>query len=78
VPEGVHDSNAIETVRFTIVLAALGGVGPDSEGPMHPIRLDQLSAAGHAESNHASRAAKHGRLRIRARIALFAGEWRRG
>ena len=41
---------------------------------MHPIRIDQLSAAQHAELDHANRTAKDGRLRIRALIVLLAAE----
>ena len=41
---------------------------------MHPIRIDRLSAAQHAELDHANRTAKDGRLRIRALIVLLAAE----
>ena len=41
---------------------------------MHPIRIDQLSAAQHAELDHANRTAKDGRLRIRALVVLLAAE----
>lgn len=41
---------------------------------MHPIRIDQPSAAQHAELDHANRTAKDGRLRIRALIVLLAAE----
>ena len=43
---------------------------------MHPIRIDQLSAAQHVELDHASRTAKDGRLRIRALIVLLGAERR--
>jgi hypothetical protein len=41
---------------------------------MHPIRINQLSAAQHAELDHANRTAKDGRLRVRALIVLLAAE----
>jgi hypothetical protein len=41
---------------------------------MHPIRIDQLTAAQHAELDHANRTAKDDRLRIRALIVLLAAE----
>lgn len=41
---------------------------------MHPIRIDRLSAAQHAELDRANRTAKDGRLRIRALIVLLAAE----
>ena len=41
---------------------------------MHPIRVDRLSAAQHAELDRANRTAKDGRLRIRALIVLLAAE----
>lgn len=41
---------------------------------MHPIRIDRLSAEQHAELDRANRAAKDGRLRIRALIVLLAAE----
>jgi transposase len=41
---------------------------------MHPIRIDQLSAAQHAELDHGNRTAKDGRLRVRALIVLLAAE----
>ena len=41
---------------------------------MHPIRIDRLGAAQHAELDHANRTAKDGRLRIRALIVLLAAE----
>lgn len=41
---------------------------------MHPIRVHRLSAAQHAELDHANWTAKDGRLRIRALIVLLAAE----
>jgi transposase len=43
---------------------------------MHPIRIDRLSAAQHAELDRAYRTAKNARLRIRALIVLLAAERR--
>lgn len=41
---------------------------------MHPMRIDGLSAAQHAELDHANRTAEDGRLRIRALIVLLGAE----
>lgn len=41
---------------------------------MHPIRIDRLSAAQHAELDRANRTAKEDRRRMRALIVLLAAE----
>lgn len=41
---------------------------------MYPIHIDRLSTAQHTALHHAYRAAKYGRLRMRALIVLLAAE----
>ncbi|GLC24978.1 hypothetical protein rosag_14910 [Roseisolibacter agri] len=48
--------------------------GSQQEWPLHPIRLDQLSAELHAELDHTDRTAKDSRLRIRALIVLLVAD----
>jgi hypothetical protein len=69
----LHDRQPLE--RDQVQRQKKCGVrGSQQEGPMHPIRIDRLSAEQHAELDHANRTAKDGRLRIRALIVLLAAE----